>query len=387
MSSPPESRSRAKLLAEIEQLRARLDEAEQTLNAIRRGEVDAVVVSGPHGEQIFSLTGAEHLYRIVVETMYEAALTVCREGKVMFCNQRFCDLLKTPIHEIIGQKLAAFAAPAQQEPLHQLLVDAQAGPVQRRLVLRASDGTAVPFQFSANLLTVNADTNLCLVASDLTELETSANSIKVLREHEQALEASRAELRQQREWFRVTLASIGDAVIATDTAGHITFINPVAETLTGWCAADALSRPVQAIFRVVNEKTNEPFADLAARVLREKRVVALANHSALVTRDGRVIPVEDSAAPIKDSAGNVSGVVLVFHDVTAKRRAQEDLSARNEELRRFNRAMVGRELRMIELKKEVNELCAAAGQPPRYSLEFLNEHPTSGGPKQTMKDP
>ncbi len=77
-------RSRKELLAEIERLRARLDEAEQTVNAIRRGEVDALVVAGPQGDQIFTLTGADHVYRVVVETMHEAALTVCREGLVMF---------------------------------------------------------------------------------------------------------------------------------------------------------------------------------------------------------------------------------------------------------------------------------------------------------------
>src|ERR1019366_3521786 len=116
--------------------------------------------------------------------------------------------------------------------------------------------------------------------------------------------------------------SIGDAVLATDTAGHITFLNPVAETLTGWGEKEALGQPVQTVFRVINEETRAPGEDIVVRVLRERRVVALANHTALVARDGREVPIEDSAAPIKDSAGTVSGVVLVFHDVTEKRRAQ-----------------------------------------------------------------
>ena len=72
------------------------DEAEQTLEAIRSGEVDALVVAGPQGEQVFSLTGAEHIYRVIVETMNEAALTVDPDGTILFCNQRFCDLMKTP---------------------------------------------------------------------------------------------------------------------------------------------------------------------------------------------------------------------------------------------------------------------------------------------------
>ena len=81
-----------------------MEEAEQTLEAIRRGDVDALVVAGPHGEQVFSITGAEHIYRVIVETMNEAALTVDPDGTILFCNQRFCDLMKTPIQEVIGRR-------------------------------------------------------------------------------------------------------------------------------------------------------------------------------------------------------------------------------------------------------------------------------------------
>ena len=133
------------------------------------------------------------------------------------------------------------------------------------------------------------------------------------------------EIYRQREWLRVTLSSIGDAVIATDASGLITFINPVAETLTGWRFEDADGLPVRKVFRIVNEKTHEPAADIAECVLREGCTVALANHTALVSRDGREIPIEDSAAPIRDDTGKISGVVLVFHDVTERRRAQEKL--------------------------------------------------------------
>ena len=131
-----------------------------------------------------------------------------------------------------------------------------------------------------------------------------------------------AELRQSREWLGVTLASIGDAVMTCDPAGRITFINPVAEALTGWTLDDALNHPIQEVFRIINERTRQPAEDIIARVLREGCVVELANHTALLARDGREIPIEDSAAPIKEAAGAIIGVVLVFHDVTERRRAE-----------------------------------------------------------------
>jgi PAS domain S-box-containing protein len=133
------------------------------------------------------------------------------------------------------------------------------------------------------------------------------------------------DLRRQREWLRVTLSSIGDAVIASDTEGRITFLNPVAVMVTGWELEEALGQPIQDVFRIINEKTHAPAGDLVARVLNDKRVIGLANDTALVTKDGREVPIEDSAAPIKDSAGDLIGVVLVFHDVSEKRHAQRVL--------------------------------------------------------------
>ncbi len=149
--------------------------------------------------------------------------------------------------------------------------------------------------------------------------------------HRQARQA----LTKQREWLSVTLASIGDAVLATDTAGKIIFLNPVAEELTGWRESAALGQPVQKIFRIINEQTRAAGQDIVAQVLRGGQTVALANHTALICRDGREIPIEDSAAPIKDELGSVLGVVLVFHDVTQRRRTQEALTEREEQLRLF----------------------------------------------------
>jgi PAS domain S-box-containing protein len=104
------------------------------------------------------------------------------------------------------------------------------------------------------------------------------------------------ELWRQREWLRVTLTSIGDAVMATDVVGRITFLNPAAVTLTGWQPEEALGKPITRVFQIINENTHQPADDLVARVLTEKRVVDLANDTALVTQDGREVPIEDSAA-------------------------------------------------------------------------------------------
>ncbi len=142
------------------------------------------------------------------------------------------------------------------------------------------------------------------------------------------------QLRQQREWLHVTLRSIGDAVIATDASGRVTFLNPVAESLVGWKAEEAAGQPIQCVFRIVNEQTGLALEEPVGRVLREGRAVELANHAAVVTKDGRTVPIEDSAAPILDAAGQVIGAVLVFHDVTEKRRGEQALRASEARVRR-----------------------------------------------------
>src|ERR1041384_6506665 len=124
---------------------------------------------------------------------------------------------------------------------------------------------------------------------------------------------------QRRELFRVTLRSIGDAVITTDTRGCITDLNEVAESLTGWSHNDAIGQSLDRVFNIVNEVTRQPVENPATRALREGVVVGLANHTLLIRKDGQECPIDDSAAPIRNEFGYVSGCVLIFRDVTAQR--------------------------------------------------------------------
>jgi PAS domain S-box-containing protein len=140
---------------------------------------------------------------------------------------------------------------------------------------------------------------------------------------EEELRRAREELRKQSGWLRVTLASIGDAVITTDAEGRVTFLNGVAEVLTGWGSDEARGRPLSDIFRVVNEHTRRPAEDPALRALGEDAIVGLAGHTVLITRDGTDRPVEGTAAPMRDGGAAPLGAVLVFRDVTERRRADE----------------------------------------------------------------
>ena len=141
-------------------------------------------------------------------------------------------------------------------------------------------------------------------------------------------------LAAERERLAVTLRSIGDAVIAVDTAGVVREINPVAEALTGWPAAEALGRPLAEVFRIVNEDTGQPVESPVDKVLRAGKVVGLANHTLLISRDGRRIAIADSGAPIRGSGGDTTGVVMVFRDVTDQRKAERELARMHADLAR-----------------------------------------------------
>lgn len=141
------------------------------------------------------------------------------------------------------------------------------------------------------------------------------------------------EAQERGERFRVTLAGIGDAVIATDEDGRVSFMNAVAEQLTGWTADDARGKPLDEIFKIVDEYTRVPVENPIDRVRKEEAVVGLANHAALIARDGAERLIEDSASPVRDAADKTIGAVLIFRDVTESRHAAEKTSSLDAQLR------------------------------------------------------
>jgi len=132
---------------------------------------------------------------------------------------------------------------------------------------------------------------------------------------------------EQREWLRVTLASIGDAVITTDTQGRLTFLNSAAQSLTGWTQDGAAGQPLEVVFHIEDEQTRRRIANPADRVLAEGKVIGLGNRTLLIAKDGTERPIEDSAALIRNAGGKVLGIVLVFRDISERKRSEDALRA------------------------------------------------------------
>jgi two-component system sensor histidine kinase EvgS len=192
-----------------------------------------------------------------------------------------------------------------------------------------------------------------------------------LSERKRAQEA----LGKNERWFSTTLGSIGDAVIATDMSGAVTFMNPVAQSLTGWSLEEARSKPMDLVFEIVNKDTRRPVENPLKKVVRERKVVGLANHTVLISKNGSEFDIEDSAAPIVTGAGEDIGVVLVFRDVTQLKRAGEELRQSQERLQLMVENVVDYSILTLDQEGRVVSWNAGAERIKGYRAdEILGQH-------------
>ncbi len=278
--------------------------------------------------QRHSIEEFEHLVAVVRDY---AIFLLDREGRVRTWNAGAERINGYRPDEIIGQHFSRFYPQEAVEsgwPAHELEQAAATGRFEDEGWRIRKDGS----QFWSNVvITALRDESgevrgFLKITRDLTERKQAEENARRLLQEEaarKAAEESAQEIVRQREQLHVTLASIGDAVIVTDDKGNVTFLNPVAEALTGWRLNEAVAKPLAQIFRIINEESRQTVEDPVSKVFREGTVVGLANHTVLIAKDGREIPIEDSGAPIRNRNQTIGGVVLVFRDVTQARNALE----------------------------------------------------------------
>ncbi|APW43318.1 GGDEF domain-containing protein [Rhodoferax saidenbachensis] len=215
-------------------------------------------------------------------------------------------------------------------------------------------GADLPYEYEARLRHADGRYRWVRVVGRVLARDAEGKAIRLMgvRLDITAQKQSEEKLRQSEQSLSITLNSIGDAVIATDTAGHIVRMNPTAERLTGWPLSEATGKPLTEVFRIINAQTRAPSLNPVQLVIEKGEVVGLANHTALLARDGPEYQIFDSAAPIRDAGGQIVGVVLVFSDVTEQYRVREALATNVELLERIGElAKVGgwdRDLRTMQ---------------------------------------
>lgn len=294
------------------------------------------------------------------EIFPQALALVTREGVIQAANRRFLDLLGCGAEEVRGQALSRYVVTSDEEIHSWLGLCARSrqfvlGTLQLKLPSLGSDEGHV--RSEGALFAPAQDGNPTGLLLRLTP-RSEANQFTFLKQQIDALNteiklrrAAEIELAKQQRWLHVTLSSISDAIIATDTAARVVFMNPTASVLTGWALADAVGQDLETIFHIVNEETGLPVRNPAQRTLQEGVITGLANHTILISRNGSSVAIDDGAAPIRDEAGRIQGVVLVFHEVTNQRNLEKSLREQTQRLLEENRrkdeylAMLAHELR------------------------------------------
>lgn len=271
-------------------------------------------------EQFVALT------RVLPEPM----LLVTGEGRILAANPPFTALLGAQGRVLHNRLLTEFVvAPPEQVAAYLNTCARSRSLIFGSLTFQASDGSVVLTRSEGGVVKPwSADTPALILlrfqrqATASREFLLLNNKINELSREIRDRRRAQEEAYRQREHLRITLASIGDAVIVTDARGRISFMNPIAASLTGWNQAEATGMALADVFTIVNEHTRQPVENPVDKVFREGRVVGLANHTILRGKNGTEYPIDDSGAPIRSEDGTIIGVVLVFRDVTERRQLE-----------------------------------------------------------------
>lgn len=326
-------------------LQTRLQELEQTISAIRAGEVDAVVVSAPGGDRVFTLQGADHAYRVLVEAINEGAATLNANGLILYANGRFAEMVKLPLAKLIGSRLHSIVDSAQIPALEELLCGAQLAPQKKEFSLVLGGGISLPVYFSLSPLKGADFEGICLIATDLTEQkqqqEELAKANYVLEAEIAVRKRAEHAVRQAEEVFQAFMNYTPSAVFIQDDEGRYIFCNKKAEELVG---VDQ---------RTLQGKTPADWLPgEAGKLLQERDRAAMRGIGpterveVIPTKNGSPIELLMVRFPFQDPSGRrlLGGVGI---DITPQRRAEASLrhltarliNLRDEEQRRIAREL------------------------------------------------
>jgi PAS domain S-box-containing protein len=316
------------LLAENAELRARLAEAQETLDAIRSGAVDALVVSGEAGEQVFSLQGAETPYRLLMESMSEGAATIAPDGTVLYCNHRLAEMAGRPAERIVGAPLDQCVPADQRSTLAEVLANAMEGGIKAEFTLSCGDSPGVPVLLSFSPISLDSGA-VAVVATDLSERKHYEQKLNQLnQELDERVHRRTAELQAIFDTAPIGLA------ITDDPQGRHIRGNPANVRMLGLEPGEELSLSALKAprYRPMQDGREVPVEQLPMQ--RAVRGETVTGQIMDVRRpDGTTITLYSSAVPLLDEQGRPRGAVGAFLDISERRRMEEALRQSEERYR------------------------------------------------------
>ena len=292
--------------SELQRLRSRLAEAEETIAAIREGAVDAIAVDGPAGRQIFTLQSAEQPYRILAEQMNEGAASISADGIILFCNGRLAAMVRRPPEKLVGSPAIELAAEADRKTFQQLLLRAHKGEARGEVHFQGKDGSIVPVLASLKMISGGQTPGLCLVATDVHELKRAESELRQAQEDANRLACI------------VTYSN--DAIIGKTLDGIITSWNPGAERIYGYSAEEMIGQSM--LVTILPDRIAE-FQNIMQQLSRGDNVRHF--ECQRLRKDGQVIDVSLSISPRKDKNGHIVGASTIARDITERKRAEEGM--------------------------------------------------------------
>jgi PAS domain S-box-containing protein len=299
---PRKLQTQDQLLAENEDLRARLEEAEDTLRAIRSGEVDALVVSGAGGEQIFTLQGADRIYRLLIEDMREGTLILAEDGMVLYCNRHLAEILKAPLEDVISTSIFTWVAPQNQSGFRELMRSCNDGQNSDELLLATSDGAQVPVSLSANKRSMaNMPDQIFMMVSDITERKKAEEVTK-----------------EAAQYARSLIEASLDPLVTINVEGKITDVNAAMEKVTG----NSRNKLIGSQF--AEHFTDPGKAQEGYRLVFSKGFVI--DYELSITNISReVTEVIFNGSLYRDIHGKVLGVFAAARDITIRNQIEKEL--------------------------------------------------------------
>ena len=328
------TKTKKDMVLEIEDLRIRLEEAEETLRAIRSGEVDALVVLGPEGEQVYTLKDANQPYRVLVETMNEGTATVAPDGAILYSNSRLAAMLRMPLEKVTGTSMRLHITESDLPIFDDLLKKSLQTDCQGELTLKAREST-LPVQLSLSPVRSEGMDCAVTVITDLTEQKKSEEALRRASETlEVQVRERTAQLKETEERYR-SIIELSPDTIVIHSEGRYVFVNPAAVRLFG--AED----PNEIVGKKVLDLVHPNYRELVKewiKCVEENKDRTPPIEVKVLRLDGSAMEVESAAAPIIYMGK--SAMQVIIRDITARKMAEEELHKLTEELKRSNQDLM-----------------------------------------------
>jgi PAS domain S-box-containing protein len=318
------------LEAELKATQSRLEEAEETLRAIQNNEVDALIVDGPQGQQVFTLQGAEQPYRILMETMSEGALTIAADGMILYCNSHFSEMIGMPLNKITGVSIHDFVISRNRQSLAAMLQTGGKEDCRGEFFLKTENGGEVPVSLSASSLMMNDVEAFCVVITDLTDQKRAQEALEEAYDHLEERVAERTIMLEKEIADRTRME---DVLRETEARFRLALKNaPVSVAIQdhNFVYQWAYNQRTHRSDEIIGKTDADLFApeDILVILEAKRRVLESGAEGHLqhwLTSNGKRLFLDLYYEPIRDSAGEITGIGVAVVDLTAQKMAEEAL--------------------------------------------------------------